>query len=89
MPDRVDEVLESPLPERSPRCGAEMEEDGVAQQYQVDIPPVKPQVTQINVHVGHCTRCNKRVQGRDPYEVIVFLLYAAVTRTRLTKRRRG
>jgi len=66
VPDRVDEVLEAPLPERSSCCGAEVEEDGVAQQYQVDIPPVKPQVTQINVHVGHCTCCNKRVQGRHP-----------------------
>jgi transposase len=63
-PRHVDEVLEAPLPARCPDCGGDFGARRVEPQWQHELPPVKPKVTQINVHVGVCTDCGKRVQGR-------------------------
>ena len=38
IPDRVDEVVEVPLPAQCPRCGDGVEESGVVSQYQTEIP---------------------------------------------------
>ena len=66
-PDHVDRVVEVPLPsERCPECGGPLTDHKVQEQFQVDIPPVRPIVTQFNVHVARCSRCNRRVQGRHP-----------------------
>jgi transposase len=67
-PEQVDELVEVPLPERCPHpgCNGRIEESDVVAQYQADVPPVKPHVTQFNVHVGHCTECGRRAQGRHP-----------------------
>jgi hypothetical protein len=35
-------------------------------QFQTDIPPVQPTVTQFNVQVGFCPCCQERVQGTHP-----------------------
>jgi transposase len=64
VPSRVDEVVEAELPAQCPDCGGQVEHTDVQQQYQTDIPPVQPHVTQFNVHIGHCSGCGKRVQGR-------------------------
>lgn len=64
-PNHVDHVEEAPLPPSCPDCGGSVVEDAVKVQYQVDIPrPIPTVVTQFNVHVGHCQRCQRRVQGR-------------------------
>ena len=64
-PEHVDHVEEAPLPPSCPDCGGSVVEDTVKAQYQVDIPrPIPTVVTQFNVHVGHCQRCQRRVQGR-------------------------
>lgn len=68
VPERWDEELEAPLPD-SCDCGGEVEELDVQSQYQTDIPPVQPRVTRINVHIGRCRRCGRRVQGRHPRQV--------------------
>jgi transposase len=34
-------------------------------QYQADIPPVRPHVTEFRGHVGRCQQCRRRVVGRD------------------------
>jgi transposase len=67
VPQRIDEVLEAPLPERCPRCGEAVHPAGVAQQYQAEIPR---QVIhrQFNVAFGHCCGCRRRVQGRHPLQ---------------------
>lgn len=65
-PERIDEILGAPLPERCPRCGGAIEEDSVASQFQTELPPVVPRFTQIHVHIGHCQTCGRRVQGRHP-----------------------
>jgi transposase len=63
-PKEIDEVVDAPLPERCPDCGGEPLECRVAHQFQADVPVVRPHVTQFNVHVGRCTRCGRRLQGR-------------------------
>lgn len=66
VPSRVDEVVEAKLPAQCPDCDGQLEHTDVQQQYQTDIPPVQPHVTQFNVHIGRCSGCGKRVQGRHP-----------------------
>jgi len=65
-PDHVDETIEVPLPSNCPECGGSLEPKRVADQYQADIPPVRPRVTHFKVAIGSCCRCKKRVQGRHP-----------------------
>lgn len=64
VPSRVDETHEAPLPKRCPDCGNAVEEERVASQYQEDLPPVRPLVRCFRVHIGRCTGCRRRVQGR-------------------------
>src|SRR3954468_14750307 len=66
-PAAVDEVLEAPLPEACPRCGGAVRETEVATQYQTEIPR-RPLVRQFHVHVGCCSSCGRRVQGRHPLQ---------------------
>jgi transposase len=64
IPEQIDECWDAPLPEWCPQCGSdELAEDAIRQQYQTDIPR-KAIHRQFDVHVGHCTDCGERVQGR-------------------------
>jgi transposase len=60
----VDETIEVPLPEACPDCGGTVESHGVADQYQTDVPPVRPHVTHFRIHLGTCAGCGKAVRGR-------------------------
>ena len=65
VPEHVDRTEEAVLPKVCPDCGGPVKEDDVQAQYQVDIPrPIPVTVTQFNIHVGHCTTCGTRLQGR-------------------------
>jgi transposase len=66
-PEQIDEIHEAPLPEVCPDCGGQLDESHIAQQFQVEIPR-KPINRQFNIHVGHCRRCHRRVQGRHPLQ---------------------
>jgi transposase len=63
IPQHIDEALEAPLPPQCPFCSGPVNETGIAQQYQTEIPR-KVIVRQFNVHIGQCSCCKKRVQGR-------------------------
>jgi len=65
-PAHVDDVFEALLPESCPDCGGIVTETDVHEQTVTDAPPVRPHVTQFNVHVGCCEECGARVQGRHP-----------------------
>lgn len=67
-PTRIDEQHEAPLPAHCPDCGGDIREERVAAQFQTDIPVVRPIVRQFNIHIGCCTRCHRRVQGRHPFQ---------------------
>lgn len=65
-PAWIDETLDARLPGSCPHCGGNVHETHVDQQFQTDLPPVRPHVTQFNVHIGACVDCGRRVQGRHP-----------------------
>jgi transposase len=66
-PTEIDKTIDVPLPDKSPCCGAGIDETAVAQQYQVELPR-KPINRQFDVHVGCCHACGKRIQGRHPLQ---------------------
>jgi len=66
-PRKLDEVHESVLPARCPACGGVVRETHVACQYQVEVPR-QPIYRRFNVHIGACTGCGRRVQGRHPLQ---------------------
>lgn len=68
-PDQVDQTVEVGCPLYCPRCAAEVTLGGKASQFQIDLPPVKPQTTEFIVHWGCCSRCGRRVQGRHEEQV--------------------
>lgn len=66
-PDRIDQILEAPLPDACPACGGTLVETGIATQFQTDIPR-QPVVRQFNVHVGCRDGCGCRLRGRHPLQ---------------------
>jgi len=65
VPERVDEVVEVPLPTQCPHCGGEVEETGVVSQYQTEIPSPRVERIEFRIHQGRCRRCRQTVAGRD------------------------
>lgn len=67
IPEHVDETIEVLLPDACPHCGGEaIEAHEVAEQYQTELPPIRPVVTRFLVHLGSCIGCGKAVRGRHP-----------------------
>jgi len=62
-PRKIDEVHEAVLPLNCSACGGVVLETHVDSQYQVEIPR-RPIYRKFNVHVGRCSCCGQRVQGR-------------------------
>ena len=66
-PEHIDETVEVVLPQVCPDCGGGVEpQQRVADQYQTEIPPIRPHVTRFRIHLGTCRDCGKAVRGRDP-----------------------
>jgi transposase len=64
-PDQIDRVVEVPLDE-CPMCQAPLYDQGQVVQYQTDLPPIVPIVTQFNIATGYCSCCRQYWQGRHP-----------------------
>lgn len=64
IPEKVDEVIEVPLPQACPHCGSRVEEMGVVSQYQTEIPPPRVERIEFRIHQGCCEGCGQRVEGR-------------------------
>ena len=63
-PPKVDEVISAPLPKRC-SCGGQVAFDRMEFQYQQEI--VRKTFWQrFDIAIGHCKKCQKRWQGRDP-----------------------
>jgi transposase len=65
--EQVAERHEAHLPEACPHCWGRLVETGTADQFQTDIPR-RPLVRRFRVHIGYCTSCGKRTQGRHPLQ---------------------
>jgi transposase len=59
-PDRVVNVCLSQCPD----CHAPLYDRDTVTQFQTDLPPIVPIVTQFNVQTGYCTFCHAYCQGR-------------------------
>jgi transposase len=68
MPSSVDERYDVPLPAQCPTCAGRVVETGVATQYQEELPMTRVVVRQFDLHIGRCTGCGRRVQGRHPLQ---------------------
>jgi transposase len=66
-PEHVDQTLDALLPDACPHCHGPIRESEVADQYQTEIPR-KPIIRRFRVHIGHCTDCGRRAQGRHPLQ---------------------
>ena len=64
QPTQVDETHVAPAPTSCPDCGGAVALDRVASQYQEELPEVRPLVRRFDIEVGHCSQCQRRVQGR-------------------------
>ncbi len=69
IPDHWDESYEAPIGPHCPHCGGqELEDTKVVEQYEEDIPPVRPRIRRFRIHLGRCLCCGRRVQGRHPLQ---------------------
>jgi len=64
-PDKIDRVIDVAAGD-CPDCQTPLIDKKIDQQYQTDLPPIEPFVTQFNVESGACPNCRRRVQGRHP-----------------------
>jgi transposase len=65
-PKQVDQTLRAPLPGQCPHCGGAVQKDQVVEQYQTELPPIRPVQRKFEIEVGHCQQCGQRVRGRHP-----------------------
>jgi transposase len=68
QPKHIDAEYDVQLPEHCPHCGgSQIDELGnIDEQFQTDLPPVRPRVTKFRVHSGVCRDCGRAVRGRHP-----------------------
>jgi transposase len=67
-PEQVDRVIHVPLHE-CPTCHVPLCDPAVVVQYQTDLPPIMPIVTQFNIETGYCPCCRQHWQGRHPDQI--------------------
>lgn len=65
-PADADRTVDAPLRGCCPHCGDGIDFERWADQFQTELPPVRPVVTRFRVGVGRCRGCRRRVQGRRP-----------------------
>jgi transposase len=78
LPSHIDETYEAPLPPQCPDCAHAVRPLRVATQYQEELPVQRPLVRAFHVHIGTCTHCGRRIQGRHPLQTSDALGAAAV-----------
>lgn len=63
IPSIINQTYEAPLPLHCPHCRGDIDFEKIEPQYQTEIPR-KPIQRKFNVHIGRCSCCRKRIQGR-------------------------
>jgi len=64
-PTQIDRVIDVPLDE-CPECHVPLYDQDMVVQYQTDLPPIVPIITQFNIETGTCPCCRQRFHGRHP-----------------------
>jgi transposase len=64
-PEQIDRVVTVPC-RLCPECNVELVDPQTVVQYQTDLPPIVPIVTQFHIETGYCPCCRQRRQGRHP-----------------------
>jgi len=64
-PEQIDRVIEVPL-DKCPMCDVYLYDQDQVVQYQTDLPPIVPIITQFNIETGYCPCCRQYWQGRHP-----------------------
>jgi transposase len=64
-PDQIDRIINVPCDE-CPDCHSPLYDLHTVVQYQTDLPPITPIVTQFNIQTGRCPCCREKRQGRHP-----------------------
>jgi transposase len=64
-PEQVDETKVAKL-QGCPECGGRLREIREHQQFEADIPEVKPMITRFVTYSGYCVSCHRRVHSRHP-----------------------
>jgi transposase len=64
-PDQIDRVIDVPL-DKCPMCDVLLYDQDQVVQYQTDLPPIVPIITQFNIETGYCPCCRQYWQGRHP-----------------------
>jgi transposase len=67
-PEQIDRVIEVPC-RLCPTCNVELVDPKINVQYQTDLPPIVPIVTQFNSESGFCPCCRQRHQGRHAEQI--------------------
>src|SRR5271170_2600423 len=62
-PERIDRTINVPCGV-CPDCNVPLVDPKIVVQYQTDLPPIVPIVTQFNIETGFCPCCRQRRQGR-------------------------
>jgi transposase len=66
-PEQISEIHEANLPDDCPHCHGQLVETEIVEQFQADIPR-KPIIRKFRIHVGRCSCCGQRAQGRHPLQ---------------------
>jgi len=56
-----DRTIDVPLPACCPDCGGKVEHERTADQFQVELPEMRPVTTKFTLGVGRCRKCGRRV----------------------------
>lgn len=67
IPQRIDEQIPVPLPERSPCCGSPVILEDTQPQYQEEIVR-RTLIRRFDVQTGRCAGCGRHIQGRHPLQ---------------------
>lgn len=67
-PERIDRVIDVPC-RSCPDCAGPLVDPNVVVQYQTDLPPIVPIVTQFNIETGYCPCCHQHHRGRHPEQI--------------------
>ena len=64
-PDQIDRVIDVPL-EKCPMCDVHLYDQDQVVQYQTDLPPIVPIITQFNIETGYCPCCRQYCRAGIP-----------------------